>query len=132
MILKKRREHHLQMDIVRWAHAQYPNILMTIAPNIKKSLAQGVMLKRMGLLPGTPDLMIFEPRGHFHGMFLEIKMPGGYPSPEQKAFKVEAEQRRYWCAICPGTFKTEKQCFDWAIGVIKHYMELPTPQRREL
>ncbi len=33
--------------------------------------------KAMGYWAGTPDIMIFEPRWEFHGMFLELKMPGG-------------------------------------------------------
>jgi hypothetical protein len=131
VIYRKRKEIDLQRDVVQWIYAQYPKTLMTIAPNIRKTLIQGVMLKRMGLRPGTPDLMIFEPRGSYHGLFVELKMPGNYPSDEQKSFKAELEARFYASAICPGNFKTERQCFDWAIGTIKNYMELSTSPKGE-
>ena len=72
-------------------------------------MVQAVKLKRLGCRAGTFDLMIFEPRPPFHGLFVEMKRPAikdvcskGSVSPEQKTFANEAINRGYSAIICYG------------------------------
>lgn len=52
----------------------------------KRSEAAGLMLKRMGMLPGVADLVILLPGKPV--LFLELKARGEKQSPEQIAFEI--------------------------------------------
>lgn len=51
--------------------------------------------RRMGVRKGVPDLMLPVPRGLFHGLFIEMKKPGGKPSPEQKVWLDQLSAQGY-------------------------------------
>jgi hypothetical protein len=124
MILRKRRESDLQISIINWCRLQYPKILLTISPaGMKLPMQVARRFKAMGYRAGTADILIFEPRGIYHGLTLELKMPGGVPSPEQIEWRNEALDRGYLAVICP-KIKDENDCFQWAISTIKNYLEL--------
>lgn len=49
----------------------------------------GARLKRAGVKPGVPDVLIFEPFEDedgqpFAGLAIELKTPGNYPTPAQR------------------------------------------------
>ncbi len=50
-----------------------------VAPQAQKLLAEG-------LTPGVSDLFLPIPAGGYHGFFMETKVKGGKPTPEQLAF----------------------------------------------
>ena len=56
---------------------------------------QAVRAKRAGLRPGVPDLFLPEPRGGFHGLFLELKTRVGRLSPAQVAWHAWLASRGY-------------------------------------
>ena len=93
-LLKKRTEKDLQKDVAIWFKTQYPKALWTISPaGIRLPVWIGAVFKAMGYRKGTPDMLIFEPRGYFHGALIELKMPGGTISPDQKEFRDKASER---------------------------------------
>ena len=106
-------EFHEQCAVVDWLLRQYPDTLMTIAPNgIQLTMLQGVRFKRMGYLAGTADILIFEPRGRYHGLFIEMKRPkGGVVSDKQKEFLQRANERGYYAVVCCG-FEEAKKVID--------------------
>jgi hypothetical protein len=65
-----------------WAWSHFP------AGELRGS-ATGAKLKRLGLQPGWPDLILVAPGGRFHA--LEIKRAGGVVSDDQQAFLI-------WCS----------------------------------
>ena len=73
----KHEEYNLQKNLCRYLDLKYPKILYmsdTIA-NLKLSIVQSVRNKAIqkdGLK--CPDLLIFEPRNGFNGLFIEIKI----------------------------------------------------------
>ena len=72
-------------------------------------------LKAEGFLPGVADLIIFEPRGGFSCMMLEMKRRrGGVVSDNQFDFLAQAEARGAFTAVCHGA--------DEAIALIDEYM----------
>ena len=59
--------------------------------------------KRMGYRPGTPDIIVLEARGGFHGLLIEMKSSTGRQTPEQKEFQSLSEARGYCYRVCKST-----------------------------
>lgn len=74
---------------------------------MKLGKATACRLKRMGYKKGYPDVAILEPRGKWHGMFVELKV-GDYPSDEQKKWQDDLLARGYYAIIVPGRFEFEE------------------------
>ena len=62
-----------------------------------------VRRKRMGYRAGTPDIVVLEARGGFHGLLVEMKSSTGRQTPEQKLFQQESEARGYCYKVCKST-----------------------------
>ena len=66
--------HVASCDYLRF---QYPSVIFTSdAGGIYTSMNQAKLIKRTRSCVGLPDLMIFEPKAEFCGLFLEIKANG--------------------------------------------------------
>lgn len=77
--LKKITELEVHNQVCKYLKAQYPNVmfLSDFAAGIKMSIG---MASRQSLQKSNhafPDIMIFEPRGGYHGLFLEVKKDNG-------------------------------------------------------
>lgn len=93
------------------------NILCNHTPNEgKRSYSEGRKLKKMGLSKGFPDISIFEPKGKYHGFFIEMKRKGNKVSEEQIKWLMELKARGYATALCYSA--------DEAIKKIERYMKL--------
>ena len=75
-------------------------------------------MKRAGYKKGHPDIIIYEPRGQWHGMAVEVKVKS-YPKKEQKAWQAALLERRYYSVIVPGRLD-----YWTAMEWIKHETEL--------
>ena len=80
----------------------------------KRSPQQGAKLKRMGLSPGFPDLVIPIPRGNYHGLFVEMKVGNNKTTAEQKKWLTELSKRGYAATACWGV--------DEAINTVNAYI----------
>ena len=70
-------ETNLHIKIAYYIKHTYPDVIFTSeSSGIKLSIGQAVMLKKMRSGRALPDLMLFEARKGFNGMFLEIKKEG--------------------------------------------------------
>ncbi len=89
---------------------------------VRLSIGQASQLKRQGYSKGVPDLLIFEPKGVYLGLFIELKrkkvkgQPKGKMSPEQEVWLSELSKRKYYACVCHGA--------DEAIETIEKYMEV--------
>jgi hypothetical protein len=90
-------EHNIQIQIVNYLRKFHPTDVLFSGgfAGEKMTLLRAIRRKRMGYTAGTPDLILFEPRGVYHGLMAEFKSKQGYLSPEQKVFKEMAEQKGY-------------------------------------
>jgi hypothetical protein len=79
----------------RWTH---------IASGEYRTPATAARLKRMGVQPGWPDLILLGPRG-LGVYFLELKRRGGKPTVEQHAFEEWCRDNGYPFAVTDD-FKT--------------------------
>lgn len=74
----------LQASCVSWFNLQYPNLLIYSIPNGgKRRFLTAVRDKRMGLLPGMPDLAIPLKNDDYFGLFIELKAKGEFLKEEQ-------------------------------------------------
>lgn len=109
-------EHDEQKALVQWLKWQHPGLLFSATPNGgHRHPATAARLKAEGVQPGVPDLTIYEPRGRYHGLFIEMKRRrGGQLSPEQKVWLAALEARDYRVAVCKG--------FEEAKATIEEYL----------
>jgi hypothetical protein len=108
-------EHNEQAAIIEWARTfeyQYPELglLFAIPNGAKLPFAkdrrgrryspQAKKLKAEGLRAGVPDLCLPVARLGYHGMFIELKVGGNKPSPEQVEFLDVLAEQGYYAAVC--------------------------------
>lgn len=79
-------EHQIQCTLIHWARLNARNIpelkLLHAIPNgIKTSIGVAAKAKREGMTKGVPDLHLPVPRGGYHGLWIEMKKPGGVLIP---------------------------------------------------
>lgn len=97
-------------------YLKYLGVLFNHSPNEGKREVQYVVkLSRMGMKKGFPDFFIYEPRGIYHGLAIELKrVKGSKVSDEQKECLKALETRGYKAEVCKG--------FDEAKKVIDNYL----------
>ena len=101
------REDSEQIAVMDWSLAvrhKYPELrlLYHVANERKCTPAEGAFMKRKGVKRGVPDLCLPVPRGKYHGLYIELKAPGGRASEDQKWWMKELETQGYVAAVCIG------------------------------
>tara|TARA_R110002167_G_scaffold70465_11_gene198865 strand:- start:9514 stop:9891 length:378 start_codon:yes stop_codon:yes gene_type:complete len=70
-------EKELHIAVCKYLKMQYPSILFSSEQSgLRVSMYQAKQLKATRSCSGLPDIMIFEPRKCYYGLFLEIKKEG--------------------------------------------------------
>lgn len=94
-----RAESQLQRACVRWfriQHRQHARLLFAIPNGARlhgtksERGRQWADLAAEGAVAGAPDLFFAMPGLGTHGLFIEMKTPGGRQTPEQKQFQADA------------------------------------------
>lgn len=129
-------EEHLQFQVAEYLRRQYPNILwFHVANERSTAIQQLVKLKRLGVLAGVPDVLIFEPyytyrngtmeqppeTESYNGLAIELKIKPNKTTPAQDKVLDQLESREWQCSICYD-FETAKK-------VIDQYMKHSPPNR---
>lgn len=113
---RKRTEADLQEAVCRYIRHQYPDVFFNgSAGGVRTSLSQGKLMKRTGYQKGFPDLFLYEPRGEWHGLAIELKMEKGRATKEQEQVLQELRARGYAADVAKG--------FDEAKALIDKYMD---------
>jgi hypothetical protein len=102
-----RDEHAEQAALMRWVELQarrYPALEMLFAiPNGgRRDAVTGARLKAEGVKAGVPDLFLPWPAGGWHGLFIELKAPGGRPTPAQRRWIERLQAAGYRAEVCYG------------------------------
>lgn len=103
-------EYREQRSFILHMRVVHRDILFTASTQgMKLPIGIAKKLKVMGYNVGTPDVMIFEPRGKYHGLFIEMKRSitfenskKGKLSESQKIFLDMLDKRGYKTAVCYG------------------------------
>lgn len=125
--MKNQPEYSLQVAVCNWLDLQHPNVLYmsdTVA-SLKLTMGQAMRNKKIqkdGFK--TPDLIIFEPRGGYFGLFIELKVKSPFKQNGEllKSDHLEGQQKTINDLIERGYYATFATGFDEAIEIIKKYM----------
>jgi hypothetical protein len=117
-------EHAEQCEVIRWrddhVHEHPCLAWLTACPNGQAKFSKYLQgfYKDEGLTSGVADLSLPEPRGKFHGLFIEMKrVKGGKVSDNQQAFIDFVRSRGYSVHVAAGAAE--------AIAVLENYLALP-------
>ena len=111
------KEDNLQMAAAQYF--DYLGILWChIANERKATIKQGRRLKKKGVKAGVPDCFIFEPRGGYNGLVIEIKVKPNVVTEAQKKWITELQKRGWAGSVCYD--------FDQVKTVIDNYLKLKT------
>ena len=103
-----------QIALFDWASYRPDLKLMChIGNEGKRSVQHTVMMLRMGMKPGVPDIMLPVAKGRYHGLFIELKRKdGGRLSPAQREWQKALIEEGYAACVCKG-FEEAKETIDW-------------------
>ena len=115
-------ESEHQQALFQWAglmEAIHPELAMMFhVPNGgKRDKATAIRLKAEGVKPGVPDIVLPVARGNFHSLWIELKVDGGKPSPDQLEWQKNLRREGHCAKICYG--------WDAARQIIEKYLKLP-------
>ena len=82
----------------------------------KRDKATATALKRQGVKAGVPDLVLPVARYGYHGLYIELKAPGGSVQKSQKEFIKRLKQQGYCAVICYGWQDTVQLIGDYLEG----------------
>lgn len=101
--MEEHSENWHQRQLIQWVK-QYPwgQFLFHI-PN-ETTGGQGWIVRnsQMGCRKGVPDLMLPIPMRGYHGLFIEMKRPGGRLDAAQSKWLAALQQMGYLAACCGG------------------------------
>jgi hypothetical protein len=123
-----KKEESLQLAVCNYLRYQYPDVIFTcdLSSGMKLSIGQAVKAQKMRSSKGMPDLMIFEPRGEYHGLFIELKTVSPYlKNGNIKTNQHLIEQNAIKCRlISKGYYATFGIGFDECEKIIDNYFKL--------
>ena len=121
----KGSEDNLQISLARyldtlnvlWFHPANERQLNTRVSKKGVSYSPlGAKLKRKGVKSGVPDIIVFEPRGIYYGLMIELKVGKNKTTPNQKKWIAELNKRNYLCLV--------SYSLDESMDNIKKYLAL--------
>lgn len=121
-------EKHTHEAVINYLKLQYPNALFhsDYGAGVKLTMNQAKAQKRIQNGMAWPDIFIAEPRGEFHGLFIELKAEGVKIYKKNGDFAndhlikqseclIELRRRGYWAQFTVG--------FDEAKKIIDIYLK---------
>ena len=114
-------EHYEQVRVCNHLNEHYSDVLFWATPNGASLSGRGKAMNKLkaeGFLPGVSDLIIFESRGGYSCMFLEMKKSdgGNGASENQLWFIREVEKRGAFGIVCNGADEAKQSIDDYLNG----------------
>ena len=92
-------ENEIHMKAWQWLQGAFPALLAFHVPNERKASVQYHMkLKRLGVVPGVADFLVFPQSGR--KVAIELKDDKGAQSPEQIKFQLRWERAHGLYFLC--------------------------------
>lgn len=93
-------EYAIQKEFVRWLRTNHPTVLFCATVGGKSChMIENVKARATGYNKGIPDLIIYEARGGFHGLAMELKTRSGTLSEEQQKWIDDLKLRGYQVVV---------------------------------
>jgi len=122
--MSEKLEHR---QICQYIKKQYPNVIFnTDLSGIKLNQGQAIAVKSLRSSNGFPDIVIYEPKRGYHGLFIELKRTGEVITKKDGTLKTEhlkeqskmisnLAQKGYCARFCIG-FAEAKKVIDWYLS----------------
>ena len=127
-------EAQIQQQICEYIRLQYPDVFFTSdMAGVNLNIVVASKMKKLRCSKGVPDLMIFEARHGYYGLFIELKRPEArvfYAKTHEPADEHVTEQ-----IVVLSTLRAKGYCaemvrgFDNAKLVIDWYLKSETPNQ---
>jgi hypothetical protein len=105
-LAKAGTEHAHQVALFAWAALQveFPELrLMFAIPNGgQRNVIVATQLKAEGVKAHVPDIFLPVARGRWHGLFIELKKPGGRAHPGQQKYIENLRGQGFGAVVCIG------------------------------
>lgn len=111
-------EHKIQVAVMKWAALQtcaIPQLanLFAIPNGGARHAVVGAKMKAEGVKRGVPDLFLAAPANGFHGLFIEMKAPGGRLREDQALWIARLEEEGYSTAVCKSFESARETILDY-------------------
>ena len=112
-------ESSLQANVVRYIKYKYNKVkyCASLGGQYQPYMSQRKKLISNGYVKGFPDIFLYEARGTYFGLAIEIKTIKGVATKEQKQWIVDLNSKGYKASVQKG--------WDNIINEIDKYMSLP-------
>lgn len=90
--------HKAIIDYITLKYGRYRKFLAHPSNEGRRSPFEQFKIVYLGVSAGLPDLMIFLPRGKYHGLAIEVKAKGNKPTEKQFTWLDSLENHCGWMA----------------------------------
>ncbi len=95
------KEDHLQVQVMQFIRYQHPGLLAFHTPNGgNRNAMEGAKFKRMGVLPGVPDILIPTPNKQYYSLCIELKIKPNKPTPNQVEVMEKFKENNWQVEVC--------------------------------
>lgn len=128
--MKAKQEEIIHTQICNFINLQYPNIIFTSdASGIYVGKYRAIIMSKQRSQHKIPDLLIFEPKGIYKGLFIEVKINESCVFlKDGKTFKKSDHIKEQYNTLklldSKGYFATFGFGYDQTIKIIQWYLNL--------
>ena len=113
------KEYQLQKAVCKYLDLNNVLYCGSMGGQYQAHFSQRIKAKKSGYKKGFPDLFIYEPRGNYYGLAIELKVGYNKPTKEQLYWRNELNKRGYKAEICNGIDEALEVIDDYLKGIIK-------------
>jgi len=127
--MKSKQEENIHNAVCDYIRLQYPRVVFTSdGSGVRTAMRTAITMKRQRSADKIPDLLIFEPRGKYKGLFIEIKVDRSKVFKKNGEFKKDDHVMAQYQTLCKldarGYFATFGFGSEHCISIIDDYMNL--------
>ena len=109
------KEYQLQKAVCKYLDLNNVLYCGSMGGQYQVHMSQRIKAKKSGYKKGFPDIFIYEPRGSYHGLAIELKVGYNKPTIEQLNWLQNLTDKGYLATTCRG--------IDEALEVINGYLK---------
>ena len=103
------KEYNLQKSVCKYLDLNNVLYCGSMGGNYQPHVSVRMRAKKSGYKKGFPDLFLYEPRGKYHGLAIELKVGYNKPTKDQLEWIKNLNKRNYKAVVCNGIDETLEQ-----------------------